>query len=438
MEAATPEPSVMEKPTGIIVVLCGLPAAGKSSLARLLAHGANSLLAALPTDLRPAHVVVRHISFDSVLGRLQAERGASTFDPVLWHEARELILSATRAHFSGVSPACVPGASQAAAIPELNVRGDVASACGQADCLDVVLLDDNMHYRSMRRPYYRLAHAAHLGFCTVCLPIETVDAVARDSARPESERVGAATIELMASTLQWPRPEQHAWERHTVAPCPQPASPPAPQRHVCRAQVTMPNLSATPDLSPLWDALALAATVPVSTHAAQQEEEARASERLASAVLTAESAAHQLDLRLRKAVSARMQAEETAALPPKARAELAKKLSELRRDALAACKTQHASAGQCGDAEAVADALEHSFALCVLRHLESHRSPMGLATPGGVAASTGATSEVGKRRVSPFDSTLATVQAEIRLVQPPATPLADGTAHLLELSIAFR
>ena len=41
-----------------------------------------------------------------------------------------------------------------------------------------------------------------------------------------------------------------------------------------------------------------------------------------------------------------------------------------------------------------------------------------------------AKSEVGERRFSPFDSTLAAVQAEIRLeVQPPTMPLADTWSH---------
>lgn len=81
---------------GAVVCLCGLPGAGKSTLARhVLAVGAERLRAAL----RVQGLRLWHLCFDDALAALQKEAGASDFDPELWHRARELALHAVHALF---------------------------------------------------------------------------------------------------------------------------------------------------------------------------------------------------------------------------------------------------------------------------------------------------------------------------------------------------
>ncbi|KAL3922356.1 MAG: hypothetical protein SGPRY_004589 [Prymnesium sp.] len=198
----------MEDGGGVLVLLCGLPAAGKSGFASRLVGEAEGLALLL----RRPRISLFHLSFDDVLRKLSEERGVERFEPSLWHEARELILGATRAHFDRTPHTIAPPSSRTLA--ELGVCRTVCDdACGERS-FDVVLLDDNMQYRSMRRQFYQVARATGLGLCTICFPIDPEQAVVRDDKRQGAARVGASTIRLMARTLEWPRPEQFQWERH--------------------------------------------------------------------------------------------------------------------------------------------------------------------------------------------------------------------------------
>ncbi|KAL1499903.1 hypothetical protein AB1Y20_012586 [Prymnesium parvum] len=308
---------------GVLVLLCGLPAAGKSSLAAWVVAHARELARRLRRG-----VTVRHVSFDAVMAAVEAEAGAAEFDPALWHEARERVRRARTARWGRGAPR-----------------------------LEVVLLDDNMHYRSMRRAYYQLARRAALGLCTVCVPVDVELAVARDAARPAAARVGGATIRMMAAALEWPRPEVHSWERHAV------------------------TLADGWDASLLWDTLAAAASAPISS--AEVDAAARAAAAAASATQTAESAPHQLDLRLRRLLAACL-----AALPPRRRAALAAALGEARREAIGACRVAVAAAA---DVAAVVDELEHSFqrsvALLIAKAGETEEEEAGAR--GGEEGSAG-------------------------------------------------
>lgn len=137
-----------EAPRGAIVVLCGLPAAGKSTLASaILRDGPGELLSHLAP--RVAAVRVVHVSFDDVLARLIAQSSSGGFGPELWHEARGRIMGAVRSHFVKES-----GGAPAGSLAELcGGSGSVECHSGEnrQPPFQVVVLDDNMQYRSMRR-----------------------------------------------------------------------------------------------------------------------------------------------------------------------------------------------------------------------------------------------------------------------------------------------
>ena len=205
MAASSEQTSDDAAPRGALLLFCGLPAAGKSTLARqLLVDGPEQLLQHLaPRGVRA--VRVWHICFDAVLEALQSQRGTDEFDPVLWRESRDLVLAAVGAFF-------------AAAEPRLELPCAVHSeACGDecAPCMHVLVLDDNMHYRSMRRTYYRLARDARVAVCTLGLPISLELALARNAPRPAEQGhhlAGATASALDCPTLsggvpQPPRPQ---------------------------------------------------------------------------------------------------------------------------------------------------------------------------------------------------------------------------------------
>jgi tRNA uridine 5-carbamoylmethylation protein Kti12 len=397
---------------GAVVCLCGLPGAGKSTLARhVLAVGAERLRAAL----RVQGLRLWHLCFDDALAALQKEAGASDFDPELWHRARELALHAVHALFLFRS-----GTKALEAIARSSMAGNAEAA----SCIDIVLLDDNMHYRSMRRAYYKVAREAQLAFCTICLPLPVVEAVARDARRSPPHHVGRATIEVMAEALQWPDPDRFPWEgtairlehwqvsepaadvlstiRGTVTeredggassqmlaaapstaqpldvlppPAPLPAlpspppAPPAPLAPALDASAVAPALS---EISisvweiDFWEALASAVASPVGAEPTTGiEAAARAVLASASAAVTAESAVHQFDLRLRRHVTAQMKAHEGLALGPPQRTAFAKLVAERKKEALQTCKRRLAELAVAEDADAdrAMDAIEQQFAM---------------------------------------------------------------------------
>ena len=117
-QATKPKSPCQRMVRGGLVMMCGLPAAGKSTLARhLLEHSAH-----LREALNVPCVRVWHLSFDAVLARLEMERGARGFDPQLWHEAREHAFAAVRSHCerldrSGDGASAAPAAPVAPAAP---------------------------------------------------------------------------------------------------------------------------------------------------------------------------------------------------------------------------------------------------------------------------------------------------------------------------------
>ena len=400
---------------GAVVCLCGLPGAGKSTLARhVLAVGAERLRAAL----RVQGLRLWHLCFDDALAALQKEAGASDFDPELWHRARELALHAVHALFLFRS-----GTKALEAIARSSMAGNAEAA----RCIDIVLLDDNMHYRSMRRAYYKVAREAQLAFCTICLPLPVDEAVARDARRSPPHHVGRATIEVMAEALQWPDPDRFPWEgtairlehwqvsepaadvlstiRGTVteredggassqmlaaapstaqpldvlpppAPLPAlPSPPPAPPAPLAPALDTLDASAVAPARSEIsisvweidfWEALASAVASPVEAEPTTGiEAAARAVLASASAAVTAESAVHQFDLRLRRHVTAQMKAHEGLALGPPQRTAFAKLVAERKKEALQTCKRRLAELAVAEDADAdrVMDAIEQQFAM---------------------------------------------------------------------------
>jgi tRNA uridine 5-carbamoylmethylation protein Kti12 len=106
----------------LIVLLCGLPGSGKSSVAAGLAMR-DELAASL-----------RIVDFDILERSLLARTADDKWDPYTWHQSRI-------AAFDNVG---------------VMLRVDVGS------CPRIILLDDNMYYKSMRQPYKSLARESEI------------------------------------------------------------------------------------------------------------------------------------------------------------------------------------------------------------------------------------------------------------------------------------
>lgn len=137
----------------MLLVVMGLPAAGKSTLARAL----DGI----------------HVRFDDDLD--------DDFDVERWHESRRASLNRVRAAL--------------------------------ATDAKLVIADDNCQYRSMRHTLFKLARDASCAFATVFVDVDVEEALRRNARR--DDKVPEVTIRRMASQLEPPDPSS-SWERHSI------------------------------------------------------------------------------------------------------------------------------------------------------------------------------------------------------------------------------
>ena len=179
----------------MILVLCGLPGAGKSHWARRLQTSASSPSSRKEGKEEEDEVRVRHVEFDAVEAGLL--RGASENDDDessldIWHRARARALEQAEGILREEAP-------ESAASRRL-----------------VLVLDDNMYYASMRREAYQLAARHGVGYGCVHVATSVEVALAQNKARPPGQAVSEDVIRRMHTKLQVPDPATRSWEANTV------------------------------------------------------------------------------------------------------------------------------------------------------------------------------------------------------------------------------
>ncbi|XP_060624566.2 L-seryl-tRNA(Sec) kinase isoform X1 [Anolis sagrei] len=76
------------------------------------------------------------------------------------------------------------------------------------------VLDDNFYYRSMRYEVYQLARQYTLGFCQLFLDCQVEVCLERNSQRKQP--LPEETIHAMAQKIECPNPEKYAWEHNSL------------------------------------------------------------------------------------------------------------------------------------------------------------------------------------------------------------------------------
>ena len=263
-----------------LVVLCGLPGAGKTTLSENLVrevektHGSTSSLKVVP----------KHIAFDEVGGDDVQGRSSSEYDPDVWKKNRR------KAH-------------------EL-VEAEVSTAPVElGEERKLVIVDDNMHLRSMRRQMYLLARQHRTDFVIVYVHIPLSEALGRNVRRGSSS-VPEHVISRMHSTFE---PPSENWEAKTVEL----------------------NALESPDMEDLWEVLKAQWKEPVSDFHSPQASNAR---KVAGQISNAKSSLHQLDQTLRKELSEAVLAWKSENIPPEVISQRVKEANISRKKALADLK----------------------------------------------------------------------------------------------------
>nr|XP_030132439.3 L-seryl-tRNA(Sec) kinase [Taeniopygia guttata] len=283
-----------------LCLLCGLPAAGKSTLAR-------GLLRRLPQ--RPGWACAL-LAYDELIPpeafRPRAPgAGPQEPSPLLpgWKRSRRELLQCLEGYLRALlSGAPLPGPAQrflGRCLPELP-------AAGAASRPLVLLLDDNFYYRSMRYEVYQLARKYSLGFCQLFLECPVECCLQRNRLR--SDPVPEQTIQLMARKIEMPDLRKNTWEHHSL--------------------ILNSSECISEDDEQIMNLLATALENPERPNEedTEQKEAARA--------ICAASAVHQADQACRRVISEAMQDAKGKSLLPSEMKSLAEELNKLKAEFL--------------------------------------------------------------------------------------------------------
>ncbi|KAM4851953.1 L-seryl-tRNA(Sec) kinase isoform 1-T1 [Thomomys bottae] len=207
-----------------LCVLCGLPAAGKSTFARALARRLQ----------QERGWAVGVLSYDDVLPEAPPDLGTGARPrPSRWKTLRQELLKFLECFLMIVinggqmsAPANMAEAMWEDFITCLKDQDLIFPVVSETQSCYILaksviskplllVLDDNFYYQSMRYEVYQLARKYSLGFCQLYLdcPLETC--LQRNGQRPRA--VPNETIHLMGKKIEKPNPGKNAWEHNSLA-----------------------------------------------------------------------------------------------------------------------------------------------------------------------------------------------------------------------------
>uniref|UniRef100_A0A250XZE7 L-seryl-tRNA(Sec) kinase n=1 Tax=Castor canadensis TaxID=51338 RepID=A0A250XZE7_CASCN len=205
-----------------LCVLCGLPAAGKSTFARALGH-----------QLRQERGwAVGVLSYDDVLPDAPLDGACARPPPSRWKALRQELLKYLECFLMAVinrRPVSAPASrteamwedyvtclkAQDLVFPaELETQSCYLLTKTAISRPLILVLDDNFYYQSMRYEVYQLARKYSLGFCQLFLdcPLETC--LQRNGQRPQA--LPHEIIHLMGKKIEKPNPKKNAWEHNSL------------------------------------------------------------------------------------------------------------------------------------------------------------------------------------------------------------------------------
>ncbi|XP_019615146.1 PREDICTED: L-seryl-tRNA(Sec) kinase-like [Branchiostoma belcheri] len=204
-----------------LLVLSGLPGSGKTSLARKLQESWQSEVAVVHVcydELIPEDLKLERPEEDEGEDRNGDQQAVSLWKQhrrAIHHNVEKLLRKSKSLPEEENSTDVLPDLDakflKCAKFAERNGRGggDNNADLERQSSL-VVIIDDNMYYRSMRYHYYQLARKYTIGFCEVFLHCDVETALKRNMERQSP--VARETVVAMATKIEPPNPNRHSWE----------------------------------------------------------------------------------------------------------------------------------------------------------------------------------------------------------------------------------
>ncbi|XP_072196982.1 L-seryl-tRNA(Sec) kinase [Excalfactoria chinensis] len=323
----------------LLCVLCGLPAAGKSTLGRALRQqlplrrGWDCALLAYD-DLIP----------EEPCGRGEPPRGEPP-SVSAWKRRRREVLRCLERLLRALrsEPAAPPG--PAAAPPSW---GRFESCCAQQGLLPgrsgspgsrplCIILDDNFYYRSMRYEVFQLAREYSMGFCQLFLECPLELCLHRNRLR--GSPVPEGTICRMARRMEVPEPEKNPWEQNSLIL----------SSSACTTEEQSDAGMVEAFLVQIMNLLGAALENPVkqNTENTEQKEADRA--------ICAASAVHQADQTCRRIISQAMKEAKAKNLLPSEMKSLAEELNKIKAEFLEGLRQGSRVENESGQQNATSD-----------------------------------------------------------------------------------
>ncbi|XP_029934258.1 L-seryl-tRNA(Sec) kinase [Myripristis murdjan] len=291
------------RPAACLCVLCGLPAAGKSTLARTVCslaaqHGWSSTV--LPyDDLIPEHAFQLKLVEDGDDKQQQTTEWKLHRLAVL--QCIEQFLEKRQAPTEPPATGCqINSAVWGRCIQPLLEPKTVDHSKADHSPL-LILLDDNFYYPSMRYEVYQLARKCSLGFCQVYLHCAMELCISRNQSR--SKPLPTEVILEMTKRLESPNPQKNPWEKQSI------------------------TLNSTDSLSK-WDIQRLMELISSALSNPLSPVEDDAEQKEADRIKCATSVVHQADQACRRLVSEAMKSARENKVDPKHMRSLAAELNE--------------------------------------------------------------------------------------------------------------
>uniref|UniRef100_A0A3B4EWU6 Phosphoseryl-tRNA kinase n=1 Tax=Pundamilia nyererei TaxID=303518 RepID=A0A3B4EWU6_9CICH len=276
---------IVSRASACLCVLCGLPAAGKSTLARRI------LSTAAQHGWRATVVPYDDLIPEQAFRTKVVEDGHTE-----WKSHRQAVLYCIEQFLqkSEILPEVPSSSGISVAAWEQCTQG-LMGPKGLKPPL-VFLLDDNFYYPSMRYEVCQLARKYSLGFCQVYLQCDLESCISRNQSR--SQPVPTEVILEMVKRLESPNPQKNSWEINSI------------------------TLNSTGTVQRVMELISSALNNPLSL--GEDNKEQKDADRLKCA----NSVVHQADQACRRLISEAMKTARENKVPPERMRSLAAQLSE--------------------------------------------------------------------------------------------------------------
>ncbi|KAG1708413.1 hypothetical protein DVH05_025092 [Phytophthora capsici] len=269
----------------VLVLVCGLPGAGKTTLVKQLVATACSISSRLH----------ERISFDDLYEQhVTAEGKPGEFDPEKWKMCQQDMLKRVS--------------------NRLKEQNDPVhrNECNQL----VLLVDDNFQYRSLRKRFFHLTAKLNCGFGVLYVDVPLDICRERNAGRNKREQVPSEVFERMAAAFEPPNGRQNSWEVNT--------------RQFTGARDA--------NIDEVVNALVLQAEQELKVlHVLRLDREKEEAQQCRDRLATEQSVLHLVDLQLRQWISTQLKSEEALPLGV-TKSQLASQLNKRRKSYLASLK----------------------------------------------------------------------------------------------------